>query len=280
MCTICQNFINYWDNEIRAWFAYRGAPTSGFQKWQQVVKSIEPMLMPEPYWGNPENCSVVMINYNPACSNPVNPNDPCHFNQCNNPLTMAGAMWRQYSDIALTFPWLDPYYTGFCANPQHLGTAVWMRRHAAWAYRVCNITTPLETQPRPFFFDLCGWHSPSWRGKVNNIGQNTINQLKDFVPAAIAHSDKKLGLCIGSDFKEILLLLGYEDITNAIMHVDEWKPKDVERRYKCYRHPNGTRIICTWASGSNDCPSADFENDEHDLVIKLEKYEQELESML
>jgi hypothetical protein len=272
MCTICQNFINYWDNEIRTWHSLGGKITPNESFWNNVVpkSNLLDILMPEPYWGNPENCSVVMLNYNPGGSKLVSPNDPCHFNQCNNPLTMAGAMWQQYSDIALTFPWLDSYYTGICANTQHLGTAIWMRRHAAWAYRVCNITTPLETQPRPFFFDLCGWHTHNWKGDISKLPANVISQLGNIISAAISHSSKNLGLCVGFDFTSILPQLGYQDVTLQCTRKNTWQPiPGNNRNYKAYRHPNGTRIICTWAQGSNQCPSANFKADEQRLESML-----------
>jgi hypothetical protein len=269
---ILKNFIDFWDDEIRAWFALNGNPTVNCQKWQKIIHNIHPELMPEPYWGNPEESSVVVINYNPGSSETVDEDDPCHINQAKNQnhLTMAGAMHKKYSDIALSFPWLDSQLTGFCQNAKHARTLDWMRKRTEWAYRVCNITTPLHAQPRPFLFDLCGWHGHSWNGNIDELDVKILDSLKAFISVAIDHSQKNLGLCVGAAFNTILPQLGYKDYTKSITGYDEWQPIDNNnRKYKAYRHPNGTRIICTLAQGSNICPDAKFQG-----------HEQWLESML
>jgi hypothetical protein len=269
MCKTCQNFINYWDNEIRTWHSQGGKITSNESFWNGIVPNLQDKLMPEPYWGNPEECSVVMLNYNPGGSKgEPSPKDPCHFNQCNNPLTMAGAMWQQYSKTALTFPWLDKQLTGFCAQSYHQATAKWMRKHTEWAYRVCNITTPIDAQPRPFFFDLCAWHSYNWKGNISKLPANVISQLGALIFAAIGHSTKNLGLCVGVGFTAILPQLGYKDDTPQVTGQNPYQPIN-NRKYRCYRHENGTRIICTWTQGSNRCPAA-----------KFAKYEQKIEKVL
>ncbi|MBR1801277.1 MAG: hypothetical protein IJ767_07305 [Bacteroidaceae bacterium] len=59
------SFLNYWDDVIRRWFdEHIGEGEQTFL--DKKLLNLNCMHMPEPYWGNPHNCSIVIANYNPG----------------------------------------------------------------------------------------------------------------------------------------------------------------------------------------------------------------------
>ena len=89
-----RDFIDYWDNVIKAWFKCANFESldpdkingltcqkekEAIDEQKNVIEAINnknsnkdykliTMHMPEPYWGNPNNCSIVLLDYNPAGS--------------------------------------------------------------------------------------------------------------------------------------------------------------------------------------------------------------------
>ena len=84
------HFIDYWDKVVRQWLDWDDKTADGTDEakaaaeQRQIIEAInktyekDPQYqintihMPEPYWGNPEKCSIVLLNYNPAGGPRVN----------------------------------------------------------------------------------------------------------------------------------------------------------------------------------------------------------------
>lgn len=107
-------YLEYWDEAIRQWAdspvpafmeseKYWLEPTVAKRAKRSVAEAIglQPELLPNPYWGNPERCSAVILNYNPGGSSLSGDElrkDHCHHCHVNedNPRSMASAIARDY----------------------------------------------------------------------------------------------------------------------------------------------------------------------------------------
>lgn len=106
--SIRYNYIDYWDDLIKNW-ANTGEIPNREQVWANHFKDeFVNDLMPEPYWGNPEECSLVYIGYNPYGKKDDYPNQ-CHRNSKDNNRTVCGLLSPKYSEYAKKFPQLDEY---------------------------------------------------------------------------------------------------------------------------------------------------------------------------
>lgn len=67
-----QKFINAWDNIIDDWMNIPcvSDPSNPFNPLQ-VHPSLSVEHLPEPYFGDPADCSIVMINLNPGEGGPI-----------------------------------------------------------------------------------------------------------------------------------------------------------------------------------------------------------------
>ena len=261
-------FIEYWNNVINLWLKGKGGiledalrgkeecyykdgkdaylyvnieeKQSYWFKEESLRKLLCPIHMPEPYWGNPEKCSIVIVNYNPAGGTDMNPHTYRGEGKSYPVNTMIEYVnGKGYSELALDFPllhsveqlrndtkgrwWLRSY-----------GGREWWRGKIAWM-RHLIIDSPettineekwpavddkkekyewpdnKEETPYPFAIELCGWHSPKWPNNTKAIKKN--NQLKDtirdkfVVPLllSIEKAQTHIAVCIGAQFKPSIL---------------------------------------------------------------------------
>lgn len=277
-------FITYWDNVIDFWLdkneivqkvngERRNAkrplgnkkesyykddildvPIEAEQLWwfkedkkNPLNKLLCPIHMPEPYWGDPENCSIVIVNYNPAGGKDMNPHTYRGEGKQYPKNTMIEYVNRKrYSSLAKDFPilkakeilekderwWLRSY-----------GGREWWRGKIAWM-RHLIIDSPEKTINeeewpavddkkekyewptdvlRPFSIELCGWHSIGWP-------DNTKELLCDKLPKsiqerfvkpllnAIENSTSQMAICIGAQFRtlEEFVESNFIDITSRL----------------------------------------------------------------
>ena len=181
-----------------------------------------------------------------------------------------------YSRMALEFPWLDKVARqDFTSTESQKPTKRWMRQRNGWVSRL------VKSDRRPFFLDLCGWHSKYWRlGKYTPEIKAYISE--HIIPAfsmAIRHSDLGIGLCIGKQLGDVVLgELGFIEVTAELgVDIDDpalgWQPiAGVNRWFRVYRSADGLYVINTWAKGSNRQPGAQFEKSESDIINKIRIY--------
>ena len=102
---VLNKFINYWDNVTDSWFKDSIIPEQQQilnQRWLNLSREH----MPEPYWGNPENCSIVIANYNPGGG--ADRNRHAYFQCADWEHTFINEVKNsKYSKIALDFPIID-----------------------------------------------------------------------------------------------------------------------------------------------------------------------------
>lgn len=271
-------YITYWDNVIREWAADGSVPSSE-KCWFVPESRLRTELMPEPYWGDPYNCSAVLLNYNPGGPDgQPSPDDKCHINHVHSGDTskMSGALHDCYSHQAIRFPWLDAddELVEFVATAED--TKKWMRQRNRWISRIAS------SDRRPFFFDLCGWHSKNWSlgNYTPEIRAYIAEHILPMLHEAIAKSDLGIGLCVGKQLGDrVLPGLGFTEVTSQMgFDVKDsskgWQPiPEVNRWYRIYRSADGTYIVNTWTLGSNRQPGARFNKYENQIINKIKTTE-------
>ena len=281
-----QEFIDYWDKTIKKWADSGGNIPGSEQAWFEGNSKLKDWvkLMPEPYWGNPENCSIVVLNYNPYCTPEIDESCDGFIDNKRDKTTACGLMADKYSDIAKSFPILNkplkcPY--------KCFGGVGWWKRKGKWLNHIIASYNPeiINSELKPFALELCGWHSPEWRFvKINKKTRKNI--LDNVIPVfreAISNSEVKFGLCIGKGLGDILLQLtntqGEQNKYNEKIIPNLYKelnPK-LQKKYRNYRVLDlgeGTLVLNTYG-GRNPTPSPDFADFEKKLIetIKRFKYE-------
>ena len=239
-----QNFIDAWDDRIDKWMNNQNVLSP-----LKVSKKLDINFMPEPYNGNPFYCSIVMINLNPGQGQPY-----LAWSQQNNPTSCVSLVKNQkYSGFASHFTFLNPQSP--ISSPA--STNWWTRRNAF-------LNRLFASNKNPFAIELCALHSKGTAGI--NFGKY-LTALKSVDPnldptnvidIAIKNSDAKFGFAIGKPIYEALKSIGYTDIQIPNPHnVKNAKGNPNARQFAVVER-NGAKVLCTWASGGNSCPSAAF----------------------
>ena len=258
------HFIDYWDEVVRQWLE-NDADYSKFKdqakEQSQIIKAINDMFgvkpeyrlntihMPEPYWGDPTDCSIVLLDYNPAGGPRVNRHTTISCKSCTGCESLSDkdkdvipSMTfikyvdekikegeQGYSSIALTGPvfkakkgldWFwdeDNGYEGYG----------WWQQKCGWLDHLVEVTCGKEgnEEKLPFAMELCGWHSQKWNNDMSWIdnGQcRTIINNRSILPlfAAMRDSSCKMAVCIGAEFRidwlEQFFKNKIKDVTKAL----------------------------------------------------------------
>lgn len=309
-----KDFVEYWDQVIRIWLEkdsnYYGESVSEKKPYKYLYNKainiekdqlpwfknhiisnyLHPIHMPEPYWGNPGNCSIVIVNFNPAGGGDMNPHtylgclncQKCNSNDDINTI-INYVKKNDYSSLALSFPiWDDVLPKPMQWLESYSGRSWWLKKKQ-WV----NHLIEGKSEKKPFVMELCGWHSLNWP-KIEEV----ISKDKDLVDTIIKHSitpminaiknsDMKLGVCIGKQFNDLLpqliknstIKIKFEIVLNCIGKVminnKNNKMQERTRYYNVYK-VDGVYLLNTWVVGSNIHPSAEFANIEN-LLLKILK---------
>lgn len=192
-------------------------------KNKDTEKLLCPIHMPEPYWGNPDKCSIVIINYNPGGGLDMSPHTYKGKGAPYPDNTMIEYVNRKsYSALALDFPllktkeelekderwWLRSY-----------GGRKWWLQKKEWIEHLVDdwakngnkqsdekeSKLPIHTR-RPFAIELCGWHSQNWNDStvsiINNVLRKEYMQKSFIYPLlqSIEKSTTQMAVCIGKQF--------------------------------------------------------------------------------
>lgn len=238
-----QRYIDAWNGLIAKWMNNQNVLSP-----LKVHQNLSVEHLPEPYNGNPFDCSIVMINLNPGgghCS-------LCWNNQ-NTPHTYVNdANINKYNGFALPFP--------FLTTPPSTPSSNW------WIGRKAFLNRLFASNKNPFAIELCALHSNSTKGicfRCYLTALRSVNPDLDptqIIENAIKNSDAKFGFAVGKPIYEALKSIGYTDIQIPTPHnVKNAKGKQNARQFAMVER-NGAKVLCTWASGGNSCPSAAFDS--------------------
>lgn len=275
-----KEFIEYWDDVIRHWAQGDGSEEKSILKTERVWFdktniNLIPQYMPEPYGGNPDKCSAVVLNYNPGGSDTEAPDAYCHISQVSVKGSMPEVMGKRYSGIALDFPWLnaEDQRPAFMNDERLKPTIDWLRNRTEWVDSLLGKTSGSEQGLKPFFIDLCGWHSKNWKGvRFKSTKRYDATPLADYLKEhilpvlmyAIPKSELGVGLCVGKEFADVILpLLGFKATSEPI------QPNSEKRRYFQPFELDGVKILCTWSWGANKRPSDEYLSYEKELISNL-----------
>lgn len=242
----CSNYIKYWDIVIKQWlqnrFAYnelkeqaRFASDLGFD-----VDSISNRL-PEPYWGDPDSCSFVIMNYNPGPCNDSRHNYRFCADTCN--CMIHEVKNKKYSGFAKSFPLLRDLNSTELWFEDSIGRVWWQKQNNKWIKGLLDklYHERKEFLKLPFAMELSAWHSSHWNG-INEknfarhkklIEDTIIVPFKDI----IMESDFKLGLCFGKR-------IGTEFLDRFIPNIFTKVARDIN--YNIYSFDNNYFIINYW----------------------------------
>ena len=216
------DFFIYWDGVIASWlkkeeFTHEQQQILG-QEWLNLSRNH----MPEPYWGNPEECSIVIANYNPGGG--ADRNRHVHFKCADWEHTFINEVKKsKYSDVASGFPIInEPNRNDLESAPEwweDYGGGKWWRKKHDWLKNSIINNGKLHDllvnhniiTKKPFAIEFCGWHSKSW--PVNACGKlYEDDQFKSIIDKyfinvlveAIKCSDSQLGVCTGKQLYDLL----------------------------------------------------------------------------
>lgn len=216
--------------------------------------------MPEPFLGNPERCSAVMLNLNPAA-----PMDKFHKGHGYAKQIISDG----YSERAKGWKIFEEKDGGF----------VWWAKRENWLNRIIGNE---DTTLKPFAIEICPWHSKKWKS-LNYENQELLEEIRTKVltPAFDAAKNSALPfvVAIGKDYCTTLEKMGFEKECELGPDrcIEGW-PKNkngnnVNRMFTLLNDGKNNRLLCIWSNrgGSNKPPQEGF-----DPIIKsfIERFRQ------
>lgn len=247
-----KKFIKAWDDIIDIWLNNQ---TSNPLIPLSICKHLSVEHMPEPYNGDPSNCSIVMINLNPGQGQIYLE----WANQHNPTFCVNLAKNKKYQGFARPFTFLNPPSQQF--SPQ---STAWWQGRKSYLDKLLQMKC-VNSVKNPFAIELCALHSVGTNGisfkkylsKLKSV--NPDLDLTKIIEIAIANSDAKLGFAVGKPIYEALKSIGYADIQISPHNVIKANGERNARQFAVVEK-DGAKVLCTWTSGSNSCPSAEFDN--------------------
>jgi hypothetical protein len=273
-----QTFQDKWDQIIRT---YNG----NFRSNEKVDKffsgqfysslsektQLNDNALPEPYLGDPYNCSVVCLNLNPGAYLPEfqNPEE--------GRFVTLGKAIEGYSEFAKPFPYLIDDYK-FKHDEQLNGGHQWWEKRNEYFNRVFKY----KGTKKPFALEICPWRSSSFGNIKLNKGflEYAEEEIIDVASIVALNSDLNFVYSVGAIFRNLFTKMpgrfekvqfvnqqnykqaGYEYPLNG-------QNKPTNREISLWKDKNFDVIyINTTAQGSNKNPSPLFDKIIQSLISK------------
>lgn len=173
-----------------------------------ILRSVSPncpyfKVMPEPFLGDPDHCSIVMINLNPGYTI----GDEIVLSSTYSSVVC----YKGYSEYAKPFPHLD-------ARPHHVAGAKWWNQRKAYLDNLVTLyngpLTASDKDRKPFAIELCPWHSHNWGEAKVRITGSIYNYVEQWTLApalyAINHSLVDFAVVIGAAAIPVLEKNGFQ----------------------------------------------------------------------
>lgn len=141
-------YLQYWDDFVDQWYL-NPIPffNSNIHPWNQIHSHLlqQANALPEPYCGDPYNCSAVIMNYNPGSMTPTLQQHP------NGSFILTFKPNFAYKYFAKNFPYLtNPLINGTNST----GGGFWKIRDG-WIKRLILIKYNIHSNKNPFAIDIC-----------------------------------------------------------------------------------------------------------------------------
>lgn len=263
-------FIKEWDKDPEACIQeniytnyYIGGIKLDSGKDKSKTKLVAEAL-PEPYLGNPYNCSAVFINLNPGGAM------DCLQKRGTGKFITEGNAVKNYYEFAKDFP----YSKKNKYDTNNGGVLFWNKRKD-WINRLLSIvkSEKFESEREPFALELCPWHSNGFGGfKSNDEFKSYIKEyVFDFAEKVIDNSELGFAISVGKSVKLLLQELGVKaiEIKNEELVPLKKDNRPIRREYCYFELSNGKKLLNTWAPGGNKPPSPAWTYFEEQLIFDL-----------
>lgn len=232
-----KKFYDNWNLKIREWSS---SPKESFKNdiYSTIYKGIgsnelPPDFLPEPYLGEMENCSAVIINKNPG-----SPMEVLQHHENGRFITEDNAHLNYY-EFAKSFPYLSKY---------NKDGGNWWQYRQNWIKRL-----GVQGELKPFALEICQWHSKLFNKRgLNYSDESYLKYLNEWVinPAEYANKLSQLGiiLSVGSFFNDL-----YEKLKFAkVLEISEETYKEYVLKWHLNKSGNPVKVKFTVWKSPND----------------------------
>ena len=253
------DFYKEWDDVISAWLKCKDPFDEQKNPLQDLNDgTLSLQHLPEPYYGDMDNPSIVIINLNPGtglC-------EQCHLRKNKpgilvNDVKVNDVKGDSYSKMAKVFP-IDRKSKNVHMPQESIN---WWESRLKWINHILeirkNMGISIDDNKKPFAIELVPLHSKSFKvSKAAEYVKNKYLAVLDAIEHAITKSDAQMGLAIGKPIYDTLTdtQFGYTDIP---LKQNKQPNSNIKRYYRVLEKKNGPKILCTWSSGSNKAPAED-----------------------
>lgn len=261
-----QQFVQNWEKEISQWMKTSKVDP----KWLVTKNSanvFQNNFMPEPYLGDPDKHSFVIINLNPGGGllhswNPCKNIQGTLINRVKN---------NSYEHAVKSFPYLcDEKQTGYRDWNDYGARKWWMQKKDWIDYITSNGNMRKALKEFPFAIELFPWHSSGWDNRIvsemkpGGALATETQKVVDAVRDAINNSTIKFAYSVGKDIGNIFYDYGF-----CICTTHTVIKNGRTRHYRVLKDKNNHILINTWAQGGNKYPAKDFWQEEIKILRKL-----------
>ena len=262
------SFLTYWDKVVKQWF--RNKPGKELKEQNLMIDAVNKIAktpnnmallqtthMPEPYWGNPYDCSIVIANYNPGGGADRNRHTYWACRKCPESF-INHVLLNGYYDVVKDFPIINNPNDHTTPHPcwwKEYGGRKWWLKVSAWLkqFEGCIPEFVSNSSQKPFVIEFYGWHSPYWpSGACSTLYKNKsikpiiencfIRPLVD----AIHNSTCKCGICVGKQFYDLFISMGLTPIPHTGL---KKKSINIFLFNIC-----GSNVFTVWGPGRNRFP--------------------------
>lgn len=264
-------YISDWDDTIRGLLA--DLPNNS--NLMSCNIAIQSDFIPEPYMGDPDNCSFVIVNLNPGAGQ-------CH--SCIKQKDIAGTLVNTvktngYGNAVKKFPYLRNGATADLIDWDNSGGRKWWKGKERWIKHIIKMFEPsyntedaIPDNYYPFAMEMFAWHTMAWPNELNKkmmkngvYGPTIKSEVLEPLYDAIQKSKFKFAFCVGKPIVGIIESFeDYKKLTAKSNH----SVNGIKRDYEVYSDGKGRFIVNTWAQGGNTYPSENFYQEEEKLFKK------------
>ena len=272
-----EEFIRYWDKVIQDWFCDKIDTEQ-----QHYGDLVNPNYLPEPYMGNPRQCSFVIVNYNAGGGDN---RDPMIYKDCadcskNTVSLISYVKNRSYNEVMTPFPFLltkEELGNREVRGIEKYSGYKWWQAKKDWINHVAKVANVPTTDDglMPFAIELCAWHSKSWSNTEILIKEPlravVEKRVIDIIIKATKQSKAHFAYFIGKKHITVLEDFGFHHIGGDSKEAKD--KKGGNRYFAIYQHEaSNTKAIVTWTIGSNSHPGKNFFNREKEVIIEMMKH--------
>lgn len=203
--------------------------TGEFYKSSNQKEKLIENALPEPYLGNPKNCSVVCLNLNPGqylkeFQDPIN-----------GVFVKKGGAIKSYSSFAKTFPYLDDSLK--IKNDEKLnGGHKWWEGRNRYFNRIFNY----NGNKLPFSLEICPWRSSKFDKIMytKEFFEYIEKNVFDLASQVSSNADVNLVFSVGAPFRII-----FEKLPDRFDKIKEITQKNASESGFTYPRKNDGKLV-------------------------------------